>query len=147
MRKYEDELCDNVDKMEIIKVGDEEIVDIVRHYKYLGSYTLYYLRDEYNVDHRISKASAEMSVSQLCWNDHAVDLRCKYLILYAIPYGLLLRGYESLALREGLLQKVRVFLHWSIQKILQIGIMQLEEEKITIIAIRNYFFNVFILRH
>ena len=119
-----------------------------KHFKYLGSYIVYYLRDDYDVEQQISKASASMGSLQPFWDYHAIDLRSKYLIFSDIPCNLLLWGCESWAFREGLLQKLEVFLHRRIiRKILRIGIMQVKEEQITSTTIRCWFYNISTVRH
>ena len=70
-------------------------VTFTRHFKYLGSYISYNLRDDHNVDSRIAAASASMGSLSSYWSDKSVDLKSKYLIFAAIPCNLLLWGSES----------------------------------------------------
>ena len=56
--------------------------------------------------------------------------------------NLLLWGCESWALRESLLNKLDVFLHRSIRRILGISILQVKDEKISNKTIRKTLFNI-----
>ena len=76
------------------------------------------------------------------WKDKAVDDYSKYLIFCAIPCNLLLWGCESWALREATLQKLEVFLHRSVRKILRITITQVIDDSITNDSLRVRFFNI-----
>jgi len=53
------------------------------------------LRNNYNVEARISNASAAMGALNPFWNDDAVDDYSKYLIFCAMPCNLLFWSYES----------------------------------------------------
>ena len=118
------------------------IITFTMHFKYLGGYILYSLRDDYDVNERISQASSAMGVLNHFWSDRTVDDYSKYLIVWAIPINLLLWGSESWALRETTLSKLEVFLHRSVRKILRIDITQVMDERITNGSIRNRFFSI-----
>ena len=81
------------------------------------------------------------------WKDAAVDDFSKYLIFCAIPCNLLLWGCESWALREATLQKLEVFLHRSVRKILKITLTQVIDESITNTSLRARFFNIHSIRN
>ena len=61
------------------------------------------------------------------WDNHHVDMYSKYMILRAIPCNLLLWGCESWALLTTLLNKLEVFIHWGIRRILRIKMGQVGE--------------------
>ena len=110
----EDELYDHLEETRDIKVADG-FVSFTKHFKYLGSYISYNLRDDFDVESRISSASASMGALKNFWDNPHVDLYSKYLLFRAIPMNLLLWGCETWSLRQVLLNKVEVFLHWSIR--------------------------------
>ena len=41
-------------------IGESGMITFKRHFKYLGSYIWYSLKDDYDIEHRISLASAAM---------------------------------------------------------------------------------------
>ena len=98
-----------------IKVADD-FVSFTKHFKYLnlGSYVSYNLRDDFDIESRISSASASMGALKNFWDNPHVDLYSK-ILFQAIPMNLLLWGCETWSLRQVLLNKVEVFLHWSIR--------------------------------
>ena len=62
------------------------MITFTRHFKYIGSYISYSLKDYYNIEHRISQSSASMgALKKIFWIDNTVDNLSKYLILCAIP--------------------------------------------------------------
>ena len=98
------------------------MITFTRHFKNLGIYISYLLKNDYDIEHRISQASAAMGALNNFWIDNIVDNLSKYLILCAIPYNLLLWGCESWAIQEATLNKLEVFLHRNVRKILKITI-------------------------
>ena len=86
----------------------------------------YILRVDYDVDRRLLSASSSMGALNRFWKDTSVDPRSKYLIFLAITINLLLWGFESWALRVSLLNKLEVFLHQSIRRILVVTMRQLK---------------------
>ena len=113
-----------------IKIGNLGIITFTRHFKYLGGYCSYSLKNDYDVDKRLSQAFSAMGALSHFWSDRAVDDHSKYLIFRAIPCNLLLWCCESWALREATLRKLEVFLHRNIQKILDITITQVINKRI-----------------
>jgi hypothetical protein len=76
------------------------------------------------------------------WNNPYASLRAKQLIFLVMPANQLLWGCKSWALCRSHITKLEVFLHRSIQRILQMGIEQVIEERITNKRIGRIFFNV-----
>ena len=140
-RQREDKQYDNSPDTAIIQFVEGHVT-FTRHFKYLGSYISYNLRDDHDVDSRIAAASASMGGLSSFWEDSSVDLKSKYLIFSAIPCNLLLWGSESWALRTSLLSKLEVFLHRSVRRILQIKMSEVKEERITNAEVRRRFFNI-----
>jgi hypothetical protein len=141
-QKRQDQRYDDAEETRPIRVGETGIITFTRDFKYLGSYISYSLRDDYDIEHRISQASAAMGALNNFWSDDSVDNFSKYLIFCAIPLNLLLWGCESWAIREATLQKLEVFLHRSIRKILNITIQMVIDEKITNKMVRGRFFEI-----
>ena len=128
-RQREDKQYDNSPDTAVIKFKEGNVT-FTRHFKYLGSYISYDLRDDHDVDRRIAAAYASMGgVSSYC-NDKSVDLKYKYLIFMEIPCNILLWGSESWALRTSLLSKLEVLLHRSVRRILGIKMTEVKEERI-----------------
>ena len=137
----EDKQYDNSPYTSIIKFKEGNVT-FTRHFKYLGSFILYNLRDDHDVDSRIASASASMGGLSSYWSDKPVDLKSKYLIFMEIPCNLLLWGSESLALRTSLLSNLGVFLHRSVRRILGIKMTEMKEERIRNSEVRERLFNI-----
>jgi hypothetical protein len=76
------------------------------------------------------------------WCNPHLDMSIKYLLFSAIPMNLLLWGCKNWSLRQALLQKLEVFLHRSIQRILHIFIVQVQEHHIRNEKIRQMFYDI-----
>ena len=70
---------------EEIDVCETGIVTFTKKIKYLGSYVYYHLRNDYNIEQRIGRASASMGALQPFFQDPTVNLCIKYLIFCTIP--------------------------------------------------------------
>ena len=90
-----DKKYDNAEYTKPILVDESGMITFTRHFKYLGSYISYSLKDDYDIEHRISQASAVMGDLNNFWTNSTVDNLSKYLIFCAIPCNLLLWGCES----------------------------------------------------
>ena len=119
-----------------IKIVDLGIITFTKHFKYLGGYCSYSLKDKYDVE-QLSQASSAMGALNSFRSNRAVDDYSKYLIFRAIPCNLLLWGCESWAFREATLQKLEVFLHQKKIKKLGITITQVIDERITNKSVRT----------
>jgi hypothetical protein len=62
------------------------------------------------------------------WQNQHLNIYSKYLLFRAIPMNLLLWGCETWSLRQSLLNKLEVFLHQSIWRILAINMTHVKEE-------------------
>ena len=71
------------------------------------------------------------------WTDDSVDNHSKYLIFLAIPINLLLWGYENWALYISILEKLEVFLHCTIRRILGIIMTEVKYQHITNETVRR----------
>jgi hypothetical protein len=64
------------------------------------------------------------------WRNPHLDVYNKYLLFHAIPMNLLLWGAETWLLRKSQLDKLEVFLHRSIRRILQISMSKVREQRL-----------------
>ena len=80
----EDKQYDNSPNTAIIKFKEGNVT-FTRHFKYLGSYISYNLRDDHDVDSWIAAAAASLGGLSSYWNNKSVVLKSKYLIFMAIP--------------------------------------------------------------
>ena len=78
-QKREDGLYNDADETQSIQVCETGRVTFCRHFQYLGSYVAYYLRDNYDIEQRLAKASAAMGMMRDFWSDRSVDLYSRYL--------------------------------------------------------------------
>ena len=78
-------MCDDAKETEPILIGDSGMITLTRQFKYIGSYILYSLKDDYNIDHIIYQASAAMEALNSFWVDNTVNNFSKYLFFCAIP--------------------------------------------------------------
>ena len=97
-QKRQDALYDEAPETMPVSIGGLGVITFTKHFKYLGGYCSYSLKDDYDVNERLSQASSAMGVLNTFWADAAVDDYSKYLIFRAIPCNLLLWGCESWAL-------------------------------------------------
>ena len=97
------------------------------------------LRDDEDITARVAAATASMGALKEVWQNQHLDIYSKYLLFQAIPMNLLLWGCETWSLRQSLLNKLEVFLHRSIQRILAINMTCVKEERIRNTKIRNIF--------
>ena len=137
----EDIIYDGLSETKDINVADG-YVSFTKHFKYLGSYISYNLRDDFDIESRIASASASMGALSNFWDNSHVDLYSKYLLFRAIPMNLLLWGSETWSLRQVLLNKVEVFLHRSIRRILRITMTQVQEKRIRNEHVRGMFYDI-----
>jgi hypothetical protein len=124
-----------------IEVADGH-VEFIKHFKYLGSYISFDLTNDYDINKRIAAANISMGSRKHFWDNPYTSLSAKQLIFLAMPANQLMRGCKSWALHCSHITKLEVFWHRSIQRILQIGVGKVIEEKKTNVRIRNIFFNV-----
>ena len=97
------------------------------HFKYLGYWIFFSIREDHNVAKRIASVNASMGAMADFWDDDHVVVYSKYLIFRAIPCNLLLWGCASWALRQTLLGALEVFLHQIVRRILRIQVRNVIE--------------------
>ena len=79
------------------------------HFKYLGSYMSFNLRDDFDINSRISSANKSFGSMKIFYGRPEVNTRSKAMFFRAIQINLLLWGCESWALRKDLLNKLERF--------------------------------------
>ena len=107
-----------------------------QHFKYLGSWISFSLREDHDIKNRLAAANASMGAMSKIWDDNHVETYSKYLMFRAIPYNLLLWGCEISALRKSLLVSLEVFLHSGVRIILKVKLCRVFEQHITNTSIR-----------
>ena len=123
-------------------VVSDGFVSFCPHLKYLGSWLSFSLRDDYDVERQIGAANASMGALDNFWKDHNVVMYSKYMIFRVIPCNLILWVCKSWALCQTFLNKLEVFLHSSIRRILNINMVQGRERHIKNSHIRVMFYNI-----
>ena len=66
-RKREDQQYNQAPGTQPIKVPDGGILAFCKHFKYLGSFISYSLRDDHNIENRLAQASASMGALRHFW--------------------------------------------------------------------------------
>jgi hypothetical protein len=140
-RENEARIYDGLDETKDIEVGNGYIT-FSRSFKYLGSTISYNLRDNDDVTARIAAANASMSALKDVWRNPHLDAYNKYLLFRAIPMNLLLWGCKTWSIRQTLQNKMDVFMHRSIRRILDISMSQVRDEKIRNDKICNIFYDI-----
>ncbi len=95
-------------------------VSFICTFRYIGSLINYSLCNNNDITARIASATAVMGALKEIWCNPRLDIYNKYLLFHAIPINLLLWGAETWSLCMTQLDQLEIFLHHSIQGILQI---------------------------
>ena len=88
-------MYDDTKETKTFLIGKFGMITFTRHFKYIGSYISYSLKDDYDIEHRIFQASVVMRALNSFWVDNTVNNFSKYIFVCAIPCNLLLWGCES----------------------------------------------------
>ena len=134
-------MYDRLDETKNFPVADG-FVSFTRTFKYLGSLISYNLRDDNDITERIAAVNASMGALKELWRNPHLDMYNKYLLFRAIPLNLLLWGAETWSLRKSQLDKLEVFLHRSIQRILQISMSTVQEQCLRNGKVRVMFYSI-----
>ena len=133
----EDDLYDSCQETDDVMMNGG-IITYSKHFKYLGTFISYNLRDDYDIDRRIAAASKAMGALKLFFNKKEVSTYSKYLIFMAIPINLLLWGCENWSLRVDHVNKLERFVTRQIEKLLDINMLQIKDECITLDELRSH---------
>jgi hypothetical protein len=120
-------MYDQLDKTQPFAVANS-LVSFMQTFGYLGLLISYNLRNDDDITARIAAANASMGALKHVWRNPHLEVYNKYLLFRAIPMNLLLWGAETWLLQKLQLDKLEVFLHQSIQRILKISITTEQEQ-------------------
>jgi hypothetical protein len=137
----EHDMYNQLDETKNFSVADG-FVSFTRTFKYLGSLISYNLRDDDDITARIAAANASMGALKELWRNPHLDMYNKYLLFRVIPMNLLLWGAETWSLRKSHLDKLEVFLHRSIQRILQISMSTVQEQRLRNGKVCDMFYSI-----
>jgi hypothetical protein len=141
----EHEMYDQLDETQTFQVADS-FVSFRRTYRYLGTLISYNLCNNNDITERIATANAFMGALKEVWRNPHLYVYNKYLLFRAIPMNLLLWGAETWSLRKLQLDKLEVFLHSSIWRILQISMTKKQEQQLRNDKVRGMFYSILSIR-
>ena len=140
-REQEEKIYDTLEETQPINIADG-YVTFCRHFKYLGSYVSFGLCDDYDIEKRVTAATQSMGALSNVWRCPHLEIWSKYLLFRAIPMNLLLWGCETWSMRKALSNKLEVFLHRSIRRILRVSVTKMKEERIRNEHVRRMFYDI-----
>ena len=139
-------MYDKLDETQNFPVADG-FVSFTRIFRYLGLLISYNLRDDDDITSQLAAANASMARLKEVWRNPQLDVYNKYLLFCAIPMNLLLWGAETWLLRKSQLDKLEVFLHRSIRRILQISMTKVREQRLHNDKVRQMFYSILCVRN
>ncbi len=126
-----------------ITINDgKNYVHFVNHFKYLGAYISDTLKEDFEIQTRISKAWSVLGAMKHFFKGKDVDLRAKALLYVGGPLNALLWGAESWNLSKTNLNKLNAFHHTAMRWILGINMERVKNERIKNVNIRRTFCNL-----
>jgi hypothetical protein len=134
-------MYDQLDKTQTFQVADG-FVSFTWTFRYLGLLISYNLRNDDDITMRIAAANASMGALKEAWCNPHLDIYNKYLLFRAIPMNLLLWGAKTWSLRKSQLDKLEMFLHRSIWRILQISMTKVQEQWLRNDKVRGMFYSI-----
>jgi hypothetical protein len=87
-------------------------------------------------------ATQLMGALKNVWNLPHLDIWSKYLLFRAIPMNLLLWGCKTWLMQKVLSNKLEVFLHRNIRRILRVSMTKVREERIQNEHVRRMFYDI-----
>ena len=84
-QKRKDQKYEDAEETKPIRIGETGIITFTRHFRYLRSYISYSIKDEYDIEHKISQDSAAMGALNNFWADDTVDNFSKQLFFVQFP--------------------------------------------------------------
>jgi hypothetical protein len=120
-------MYDQLNKTQDFPIADC-FVSFTRTFPYLGSLISYNLPDDDDITSRLATANASMGALNEVWHNPHLNVYNKYLLFRAIPMNLLLWGAKTWSLRKLQLDKLEVFLHRSIWRILHISMTKIRKQ-------------------
>jgi hypothetical protein len=140
-RKQEEDLYNNLEETQTIAV-ENGFITFCHHFRYLGSFVSFSLCDDYDIEKCVTATTQSMGALKNVWDSPHLDIWSKYLLFCAIPMNLLLWGCETWLMRKALSNKLDVFLHRSIWRILRISMFRVKEEQIHNAHVRRMFYDI-----
>jgi hypothetical protein len=134
-------MYDKLNETQNFPVADR-FVSFTRTFRYLGSLICYNLRNDEDITAQLAAANASMGRLKEVWCNPHLDLYHKYLLFRAVPMNLLLWGAETWSLRKSQLDKLEVFLHQSIRRILQISMTRVREQRLHNNKVQQMFYSI-----
>jgi hypothetical protein len=139
--KLERSTYDKVDETQNVQVADG-FVSFTQTFRYLGLLISYSLRDDDDITARIAAANSAMGTLKEVWRNPHLNVYSKNLLFWAIPMNLLLWGCETWSLRQSLLDKLEVFFHRSVRRILQINMTRVKDQGLPNCRVREMFYAI-----
>ena len=90
----------------------------------------------------MTAATQSMGALKNIWNSPHLDIWSKYLLFRAIPMNLFLWGCETWSIRKALSNKLEVFLHRNIRRILRVLMTKVREDRIRNEHVRRMFYDI-----
>jgi hypothetical protein len=122
-------LYDELKETHLINVDDGSAI-FCHHFKYLGSFVSFSLCNDFDIENQVTAATLLMGALKKVWNSPHLDIWSKYLLFWAIPMNLLLWGCKTWLMQKALSNKLEVFLHCNIRRILCVSMTKVREERI-----------------
>ena len=117
-------------------------VSFTRTFRYLVLLISYNLRDGTDTTSRLAAANASMGKLKEVWRNPHLDVYNKYLLFRAILMNLFLWDAETWSLRKLQLDKLKVFFHCSIQRILHISMTKVRKQQLHNDKVRKMFYSI-----
>ncbi len=100
------------------------------------------LCEDYDIEQYVTTATQSMGALKNVQNSPHLEIWTKYLLFCAITMNLLLWRCKTWSMRKSLSNKLEVFLHQNIRRILQVSMTRVREEGIQNKYVRRMFFNI-----
>ena len=134
-------MYDQLDETQPFAVANG-LVSFTQTFRYLGLLISYNLHDYDDITARIASANASMGALKHVWHNPHLNVYNKYLLFRAIPMNLLLWGAETWLLQKSQLDKLEVFLHCSIRRILHISMTKVRKQRLHNGKVRRMFYSI-----
>jgi hypothetical protein len=100
------------------------------------------LTDDFDIGQQLTSTTQSMGVLKSVWDSPHLEIWSKYLLYCAIPMKLLLWGCETWSMQKSLLDKLEVFLHRNICRILRVSMFKVKEERIRNEHVHHMFYDI-----
>jgi hypothetical protein len=118
-------------------------VTMTKRFKYLGSWIVDDLRNDYEVEVRLKKATQQVGALAPLFHSKSIPIRTKYLVYVAIPLNTALWGCESWSITGTMERRLTTFHHTTIRRILGMnGVDDRVANRISNKDVRRWFFSI-----